>query len=81
MLGMTLLTLIIFIAVGTVLGTWLKVRQPVVALSIGVALPLFFLSGAFGPISFRRRSTRCWPGCSPSTTRSSRSSMRSTALT
>jgi ABC-2 type transport system permease protein len=52
MLGMTLLTLVIFIAVGTVLGTWLKVRQPVVALSIGVALPLFFLSGAFGPISF-----------------------------
>jgi ABC-type multidrug transport system permease subunit len=46
------LTLIIFIALGTLIGTFLKQRQAVVALAIGVSVPLFFLSGAFGPISF-----------------------------
>jgi ABC-type multidrug transport system permease subunit len=51
-IGFTLLTLIIFVALGTLLGTLLRARQPVVALSIGIAIPLFFLSGAFGPISF-----------------------------
>jgi ABC-2 type transport system permease protein len=52
MLGQTLLTLIIFIAVGTILGTLLKRHQPVLALTFGTSIPLFFLSGAFGPISF-----------------------------
>jgi ABC-type multidrug transport system permease subunit len=51
-IGFSLLTLIIFIAFGTLLGTLLKQRQPVVALAFGVAIPLFILSGAFGPISF-----------------------------
>jgi ABC-2 type transport system permease protein len=51
-IGFSLLTLIIFIAFGTLLGTLLKQRQPVVALAFGVTIPLFFLSGAFGPISF-----------------------------
>jgi len=51
-IGFTLLALLIFIAYGTLLGTLLKSRQPVIALSFGTALPLFFLSGAFGPISF-----------------------------
>ncbi len=51
-IGYTLLCLVIFIALGTLLGTLLKQRQPVIALSFGTALPLFFLSGAFGPISF-----------------------------
>ena len=51
-IGFTLLSLLIFIAFGTLLGTLLKVRQPVIALSFGTAIPLFFLSGAFGPISF-----------------------------
>lgn len=51
-IGFTLLTLIIFIAFGTLLGTLLKQRQPVVALAMGTSIPLFFLSGAFGPISF-----------------------------
>ncbi len=52
MLGFTLLLLLIFTALGTLLGTLLKNRQPVLALSFGTAIPLFFLSGAFGPISF-----------------------------
>jgi ABC-2 type transport system permease protein len=51
-IGFTVLTLLIFIALGTLLGTLLRSRQPVVALSLGLAIPLFFLSGAFGPISF-----------------------------
>jgi ABC-type multidrug transport system permease subunit len=52
MLAVTLLTLIIFVALGTVLGTWIRARQPVVGLAFGLTLPLFFLSGAFGPLAF-----------------------------
>jgi ABC-type multidrug transport system permease subunit len=52
LLGFTLLTMAIFIAWGTLLGTLLKQRQAFVALAFGTSLPLFFLSGAFGPISF-----------------------------
>jgi ABC-2 type transport system permease protein len=51
-IGFSLLSLVIFIAWGTLLGTLLKSRQPVIALAFGIAIPLFFLSGAFGPISF-----------------------------
>lgn len=51
-IGFTLLTLVIFIAFGTLLGTLLKQRQPVIALAMGTSIPLFFLSGAFSPISF-----------------------------
>ncbi len=52
MIGFTLLTLAIFIALGTLLGTLLKQRQAFTGLAFGVAIPLFFISGAFGPISF-----------------------------
>jgi ABC-2 type transport system permease protein len=51
-IGFTLLTLLICVASGTLIGALIKQRQPVVALSLGVAIPLFFLSGPFGPISF-----------------------------
>jgi ABC-type transport system involved in multi-copper enzyme maturation permease subunit len=51
-LGFTLLSLVIFDTVGTLLGTVIKVRRPVIALSMGTALPVFFLSGAFALISF-----------------------------
>ncbi len=51
-IGFTALTLTIFIAWGTLLGTLIKQRQAFTALAFGTALPLFFLSGAFGPISF-----------------------------
>ena len=51
-IGFTLLTLLIFVAIGSLLGALIKQRQAVTALSVGVALPLFFLSGPFGPISF-----------------------------
>jgi len=52
MIGFTLLSLLIFNTLGTLLGTLVKQRQPVIALTMGSSLPLFFLSGAFGPISF-----------------------------
>ena len=51
-IGFTLLTLAIFIALGTLLGTLLKQRQAFTGLAFGVAIPLFFISGAFGPVSF-----------------------------
>jgi ABC-2 type transport system permease protein len=57
-IGYTLLCLTIFIVLGTLLGTLLKQRQPVVALSFGATIPLFFLSGAFGPISFNTTSVQ-----------------------
>src|SRR5450755_2138038 len=56
MLGSFALTLIIFIAWGTLLGTLIKQRQAFVALAFGTALPLSFLSGAFGPISFNTQA-------------------------
>lgn len=51
-IGFGLLTLIIFVAWGTLLGTLLKNRTPVLALAFGTSIPLFILSGAFGPLSF-----------------------------
>jgi ABC-2 type transport system permease protein len=54
----TLLTLVIFIALGTLLGTLIKQRQAFVALAFGSAIPLFFLSGPFGPVSFQTVATQ-----------------------
>lgn len=51
-IGFSLLCIIIFIAWGTLLGTVIKQRKEVVVFSLGLAIPLFFLSGPFGPISF-----------------------------
>ncbi len=51
-IGFTILSLVIFNTLGTLLGTLIKQRQPVIALTMGTSLPLFFVSGAFGPISF-----------------------------
>jgi len=48
----TALTILIFVAWGTLLGTLLKRRQVFLPLALGTSLPLFFLSGAFGPLSF-----------------------------
>lgn len=51
-IGFSLLCLVIFIALGALLGTLIRQRQPVLSLAFGISIPLFFLSGAFGPISF-----------------------------
>ena len=53
-IGFTLLTLVIFTAWGTLLGTLIKQRQAFVALAMATSIPLFFLSGPFGPTSFLR---------------------------
>ncbi|HEX6553699.1 MAG TPA: hypothetical protein VF026_13115, partial [Ktedonobacteraceae bacterium] len=37
---------------GTLLGTLLKRRQAFAALAIASSIPVFFISGAFGPLSF-----------------------------
>ena len=55
-LGGTLLTMVIFIAGGTLLGTLLKRIQAFVALAIASSIPVFFISGAFGPLSFSGRN-------------------------
>lgn len=52
MVGYTLLTSAIFIALGTLLGTLMKQRMAFTGLAFGTTIPLFFVSGAFGPISF-----------------------------
>jgi ABC-2 type transport system permease protein len=54
----TLLTLVIFIALGALLGTLLKQRQSLTALALGTAIPLFFASGPFGPISFETQAVQ-----------------------
>ncbi len=51
-LGFTLLLMILFVALGALAGTVIKRRQAVIPLSIGLALPVFFLSGAFGPANW-----------------------------
>ncbi len=51
-IGWTLLAMVIFIAYGILLGTLIKQRLAFQALAISSVLPLFVLSGAFGPISF-----------------------------
>ena len=45
----TLILMITFVALGTLVGTLVRRRQSVIPLSIGVTIPIFFLSGAFGP--------------------------------
>ncbi|MBA3872366.1 MAG: ABC transporter permease [Anaerolineae bacterium] len=47
-----LIMLPIFGTFGTLLGTLFKRRAIVIPLTISVALPLFFISGAFGPVTF-----------------------------
>ncbi len=52
LIAFTLLTMLIFIAFGTLLGTIIKQRMAFVGLAFGATIPLFFISGAFGPLSF-----------------------------
>lgn len=51
-IGFSLLDILIFIAWGTFLGTFMKQRKQVVVFALGLSIPMFFLSGPFGPISF-----------------------------
>lgn len=51
-LGFGLLILAIFVAFGVLLGTLVRRVQAVIPLSLGLALPVFFISGAFGPVTW-----------------------------
>ena len=53
--GFTLLSLVLFTACGMLFGTLLKQTLPVTALTLGISVPLFFLSGAFGPLSLNTK--------------------------
>jgi len=44
-----LLLMITFVALGSLIGTLVRRRQAVIPLSIGLSIPVFFISGAFGP--------------------------------
>lgn len=52
MLGLSLLIMAIFVAFGVLLGTLVRRRQALIPLSLGLSLPIFFLSGAFGPVGW-----------------------------
>jgi len=51
-LGFTLLVMLTFIALGLLAGTLVRRRTSVIPLSIGISLPVFFISGAFGPVQW-----------------------------
>jgi ABC-type multidrug transport system permease subunit len=47
-----LLLMLTFVAAGTLIGTLVRRRQAVIPLSIGLSIPIFFISGAFGPATW-----------------------------
>jgi len=49
----SMLTLAVFVAAGNALGTALKDRSTLAILTRALPVPLFFLSGVFGPIGFQ----------------------------
>ncbi|MCZ9880347.1 ABC transporter permease [Arthrobacter sp. B2a2-09] len=51
-LGFGLLILAAFLALGVLVGTLVRRRQQAIPLSIAAVLPLFFLSGPFGPANW-----------------------------
>jgi ABC-type multidrug transport system permease subunit len=50
--GVSLLTLLVFVAAGMMLGMALKQRMSLTTVTRAISVPLFFLSGIFGPITF-----------------------------
>jgi ABC-type multidrug transport system permease subunit len=51
--AVSMLTLAVFVAAGNALGTALKDRSTLAVLTRALPVPLFFLSGVFGPIGFQ----------------------------
>ena len=51
--AVSMLTLAVFVAAGNALGTALKDRSTLAILTRALPVPLFFLSGVFGPIGFQ----------------------------
>ena len=54
-LAVALLTLAVFCAAGIALGTALRDRSLVATLTRAIPVPLFFLSGVFGPLAWQTR--------------------------
>ena len=52
MAGFALLLMTSFASLGVLVGNLTRRQQAAIPLSIGSALPLFFLSGPFGPINW-----------------------------
>lgn len=52
MLGFAVLLMVIFVALGILAGTLVRRRQAVIPLSLGITLPIFFVSGPFGPVKW-----------------------------
>lgn len=52
LLGFALLLMVLFTALGTLAGSLIRRQQAAIPLCLGLALPLFFLSGAFGPANW-----------------------------
>jgi ABC-2 type transport system permease protein len=50
--GYVLLLMLTFVAAGTLIGTLVRRQQAVIPLSIGLSIPIFFISGAFGPATW-----------------------------
>lgn len=48
----TFLVMLTFVALGLLAGTLVRRQTTVIPLSIGLGLPVFFLSGAFGPVQW-----------------------------
>jgi ABC-type transport system involved in multi-copper enzyme maturation permease subunit len=57
-IGFSLLTLLIFVAFGNLMGTLLKKRLTTTLLAFGAILPILALSGPFGPITFQTPITQ-----------------------
>ncbi|HLZ10259.1 MAG TPA: ABC transporter permease, partial [Chloroflexota bacterium] len=51
-IGYGLILMVTFVAIGTLIGTLLRRRQATVPLSFALTLPLFFVSGPFGPANW-----------------------------
>jgi ABC-type transport system involved in multi-copper enzyme maturation permease subunit len=51
-MGGTLLVMLTFVSLGLLAGTLVRRRASVIPLSIGLSLPVFFISGAFGPVQW-----------------------------
>jgi len=52
LVGLALLTMAAAVSIGILAGSLLKRRQAAIPLSIGLTLPLFFMSGPFGPANW-----------------------------
>ena len=56
MIGLTILCLVIFCALGTLLGTLVRQQRLAFTICLGVLVPIFFISGPLGPVLFETKA-------------------------